>query len=72
MNKIFGCACGGLLVFRVVKEPDLTGSKLTEVALDCTDSSAVATVPLSESKSVTMIVCVSVVLRGIWVFVLER
>jgi hypothetical protein len=50
----------------------LMDSKLTAVGSDCTGFSAAATVPLSENNSVTMIECVSVVLRGIWVFVLER
>ena len=72
MNKIFGCFCGGLLVFRVVIEPDLMDSELTAVGWDCIEFSAAATVPLSETKIVTMIVCRSVVLRGISVFVLER
>jgi hypothetical protein len=69
MNKIFGCSCGGLLGFRVAQEPGLTDSKLTKVGSDGTEFSAVATTPLSENKSAIIIECISVVLRGIWVFV---
>ena len=70
MNKIFGCSCGGLLGFRVVKELDLTDAWLTEVGADCTGLSAVARVGINKNNSVTIIRCRSVELRGISIFVL--